>query len=228
MLPTSLQLAMFDLAGTTVNDRIEGIPLMILGMMRAFAKQGIELTPEQIKPHRGKKKMEAVQTLLREYAPRLPQDADQIAATIYMNFIQELENSLPYVTEMEGATEIFQALKTRGVCVGVGSGFPTHIVEQLVSQLGWKEQGLIDYVGSAESVGAGRPDPKMIQDAMQKFGITDPRRVVKVGDTVVDIQEGKNAGVWTIAVLTGSHAEETLMAAEPDHILPSILELRWE
>ena len=71
----------------------------------------------------------------------------------------------------------------------------------------------------------GRPDPRMIHDAMQRLSITDARQVVKIGDTVVDIQEGRNAGVWTLAVLTGSQTETQLVAAEPDYILPSIREL---
>ena len=32
-----------------------------------------------------------------------------------------------------------------------------------------------------------------------------PRSVVKVGDTVVDMQEGRNAGAWSVGILTGSN-----------------------
>ena len=60
---------------------------------------------------------------------------------------------------------------------------------------------------------------------MERLGITDGRKVVKIGDTVVDVQEGKNAGAWTVAVLTGSQTEAQLMAAAPDYILSSIREL---
>jgi len=67
----------------------------------------------------------------------------------------------------------------------------------------------------------------MIHEAMQRLGVVDARQVVKIGDTVVDIHEGKNAGVWTIAVLTGSQTEDQLRAAKPDYILPSIRELPW-
>ena len=100
------------------------------------------------------------------------------------------------------------------------------VVQAIASQLGWLDEGLLDYVGSAEQIGVGRPNPKMIHDAMQRLGITDGLAVVKIGDTVVDVQEGKNAGVWTVAVLTGSQTESQLMAAAPDYILSSIRELR--
>ena len=52
MLPSSLQLAMFDMAGTTVNDKVGGYPLMIISMIRAFADHGIALAPDLINTHR--------------------------------------------------------------------------------------------------------------------------------------------------------------------------------
>ena len=61
MLSQSIQLAMFDMAGTTVNDKVDGYPLMIISMMRAFAKHGIELFPDAINRHRGREKSEAIQ-----------------------------------------------------------------------------------------------------------------------------------------------------------------------
>ncbi|MCH8289640.1 HAD-IA family hydrolase [Candidatus Poribacteria bacterium] len=222
MRPASLQLAMFDMAGTTVNDRVEGIPLMILSMTRAFASHDIRLTSELINRHRGKEKLEAIQTLLQENSSLPSDEIDRISAIIYRDFVQELESNLRDVSEIDGASETFQYLKSRGIFVGVGSGFPARVVEAIVSQLGWRENGLVDYVGSAEQVGVGRPNPKMIHDAMQQLGVTKPQKVVKIGDTIVDIQEGKNADVWTIAVLTGSQTEEQLMTVQPDYILSSI------
>ena len=222
MQPASLQLAMFDMAGTTVNDRVEGIPLMILSMTRAFASHDIRLTSELINRHRGKEKLEAIQTLLQENSSLPSDEIDRVSAIIYRDFVQELESNLRDVSEIDGASETFQYLKSRGIFVGVGSGFPARVVEAIVSQLGWRENGLVDYVGSAEQVGVGRPNPKMIHDAMQQLGVTKPQKVVKIGDTIVDIQEGKNADVWTIAVLTGSQTEEQLMTVQPDYILSSI------
>ena len=83
----------------------------------------------------------------------------------------------------------------------------------------------MDYFSSAEEVGAGRPSPAMIQDAMAMLGVDDPRLVVKVGDTAMDVQEGKNAGVWTVAVLSGTQGRERLAEGEPDAILPGVGDL---
>ena len=226
MLPQPIQLAMFDMAGTTVNDKVDGHPLMVISMMRAFAKHGIELAPNLINKHRGKQKSEAIQTLLREVAELSPADVERVGDGVYRDFLHELESNLSSISEIDGTTELFRHLKSKDIHIGVGSGFPMQIVQAIVCQLGWLDKGLLDYVGSAEQVGVGRPNPKMIHDAMQQLSITDGQKVVKIGDTVVDVQEGKNAGAWTVAVLTGSQTEAQLMAAAPDYILSSIRELR--
>ena len=226
MLPQPIQLAMFDMAGTTVNDKVDGHPLMVISMMRAFAKHGIELVPDVINKHRGKQKSEAIQTLLKEVVELSPADAERVGDGVYRDFLYELERDLSSISEIDGATELFRHLRSKDIHIGVGSGFPMQVVQAIISRLGWLDKGLLDYVGSAEQVGVGRPNPKMIHDAMQQLSITDGRKVIKIGDTVVDVQEGKNAGAWTVAVLTGSQTEAQLMAAVPDYILSSIRELR--
>ena len=226
MLPQPIQLAMFDMAGTTVNDKVDGHPLMVISMMRAFAKHGIELAPDAINKHRGKQKSEAIQTLLNEVTELSPADAECVGDNVYHDFLHELESNLSSISEIDGATELFRHLKSKDIYVGVGSGFPMQVVQAIISQLGWLDEGLLDYVGSAEQIGVGRPNPKMIHDAMERLNITDGSKVVKIGDTVVDIQEGKNAGAWTVAVLTGSQTEPQLRAAGPDYILSSVRELR--
>lgn len=52
--------------------------------------------------------------------------------------------------------------------------------------------------------GHGRPYPYMMFRNMEALGVTDTRRVAKVGDTVSDIREGKNAGCISIGVIEGS------------------------
>src|SRR5262249_48058679 len=64
-----------------------------------------------------------------------------------------------------------------------------------------------------------RPKPWMIFRLMEELDVCPPAAVVKVGDTVPDIEEGRNAGAWSVGVThTGSEvgctAEE--FAALPD------------
>lgn len=62
----------------------------------------------------------------------------------------------------------------------------------------------------------------MIFDIMAKFSVKDPKNVVKVGDTEVDILEGKNAGAWTVGVLSGTQPRKRLAALQPDFLVESI------
>lgn len=52
--------------------------------------------------------------------------------------------------------------------------------------------------------GMGRPYPYMIFRNMEELNVSAVDKVIKVGDTISDIREGKNAGVFTIGILEGS------------------------
>lgn len=52
--------------------------------------------------------------------------------------------------------------------------------------------------------GKGRPYPYMMFRNIEALGVTSVTEVAKAGDTVSDIKEGKNAGVFTIGVIEGS------------------------
>jgi len=61
---------------------------------------------------------------------------------------------------------------------------------------------------------------------MQRAGIDDAKKVVKIGDTEVDVNEGKNAGcLFSIAVTTGAFTKEQLAAYSPDFIIDDLKEL---
>ena len=66
----------------------------------------------------------------------------------------------------------------------------------------------------------------MIQTLMERSGVEDPNEVVKVGDTEVDINEGRNAGcALVVAVTTGAFTREQLNACHPDHIIDDLSQL---
>ena len=50
----------------------------------------------------------------------------------------------------------------------------------------------------------GRPYPYMIFQNLIKLEIMNVKEAVKIGDTIVDIEEGRNAGVWSVGVIEGS------------------------
>jgi phosphonatase-like hydrolase len=215
-------MVLFDLAGTTVRDGQPGTSLVVAALCTTLESAGVHVQPDAIMVHRGKDKRDTIRELLRENGAHV---SDAEVGTLLNRFSGLLEAALSEFTEIPGTTETFAFLHERGIRVGVGSGFPQELVDRLVTRFQWQKRGLIDYAASTETTGAGRPDPRMIQQAMARFQIRDSRAVLKVGDTVVDIEEGKNAGAWTAAVLSGTQSGETLQAAGPDFILGSVFEL---
>lgn len=80
---------------------------------------------------------------------------------------------------------------------------------------------------TADDVKNSRTAPDMIYVAMKKCGISNAKEVAKVGDSIVDIEEGKFAGCGlTFGVTTGAHTVDQLNTAAPDFIIHSLLELK--
>jgi phosphoglycolate phosphatase-like HAD superfamily hydrolase len=124
------------------------------------------------------------------------------------------------------------------VFIALGSGFPLEVTQAIAGHFGWTTSGLVDYVTCGEAAGAGRPQPHMLHCALQAAGLLPPGspvhqvwpdfaydQVLKVGDTVQDVAEGRNVGALTVAVASGTQSTRTLEAAGPAAVLPSVAEL---
>ena len=62
---------------------------------------------------------------------------------------------------------------------------------------------------------------------MDKLNIKDGKTVIKVGNSTIDIEEGRNAGcIHNIGVTTGAHSQSELLTAKPDCILDDIYALK--
>jgi phosphonoacetaldehyde hydrolase len=62
-----------------------------------------------------------------------------------------------------------------------------------------------DAIVCPDEVPAGRPYPWMCYENAIRLGVYPMQALVKVGDTLPDIEEGLNAGMWTVGLsLTGN------------------------
>jgi phosphonatase-like hydrolase len=126
------------------------------------------------------------------------------------------------VKEMDGTSQVFTHLKKQGLWVALNTGYSAMQKNIIIEKLGWKQQGLIDYAISASEVERGRPAPDMIK----KFNVENPGVIMKVGDTVNDILEGKNAGCGkVIGVSYGAGKPEDLSKNGADNIIDHLSEL---
>ncbi|MDZ4810046.1 MAG: HAD hydrolase-like protein [Bacteroidota bacterium] len=218
----SIKLAVFDMAGTTVDDK----NFVAQAFQKAFANQGIEIEAEHANPLMGYHKPLAIQMMLEKIG--VDPDAEFIEE-IHADFENEMMDfyeTAPEVKTMPGAEDFFLLLKERGVRVALNTGFSKNIADVIVERFQWKEKGLVDdYIGSNE-VEMGRPYTFMIAELMKRAGVQDPNEVAKIGDTTVDIEEGINAGCrYVIGVTTGACKEEDLRQMNPTHIIHHLSEL---
>ena len=192
-----VELVIFDMAGTTVDDVIDGVPLVLKSYDDAFRRYGVEVPMEVLNEQRG----------------------------IFDSFVGVLMANTGRVREMPGASEAFRSLRESGVKVALNTGFPREVAEGIIESLGWERDGLVDSWVCSEMVGKSRPDPAMILELMKRFSVEDPRRVVKVDDTAKGIEEGLNAEAITLGVLTGTQSKERLETANPAEVIPSVTQI---
>ena len=129
----------------------------------------------------------------------------------------------PSVHEVKGASQVFERLKRSGVRVALDTGFSRSIARVILDRLSWAQTELIDATICSDEVPRGRPHPDMIFQLMDQLGVTDARAVVKVGDTPVDLEQGRRAGCGlVIGVLGGTHTREQLELYPHSHLIDTI------
>jgi phosphonatase-like hydrolase len=217
------ELVIFDLAGTTVEDRGQ-VPDAFAA---ALADYGVTVTPDQIRRVRGASKRQAV---LQFIPPG--EDRAAIAAAAYTAFLKHLTRRYAGegVREIGGAGAVFRRLRASGIRVGLNTGFDREITTYLLAALGW-EAGVVDGVVCGDDVAHGRPAPDLILALMRAVGLRDVQRVASVGDTILDLEAGARAGVgWNIGVLSGAHDRLALESAPHTHLLDSVADVPgiWE
>ena len=220
MKKLDLDFILFDLIGTTITDTNNGSSLIIDCFQEAFAQNGYNISHEVLNQQRGKRKREAIEHIL--VTANLEK---ALANQIYTTFIALLNQNVAAFSEIEGVSELFQFLQERNLKIGIGSGLPMVFMKRLLLHLDWDANNFA-YIGSSDDLVAGRPDPIMIFEAMQKLELTDASRILKIGDTRVDVEEGKNAKAITAMVLTGTQDATALGAIQPDYIWSSVKEVR--
>lgn len=226
-----IEAVIFDWAGTTVDY---GCFAPVQVFTEVFRNAGVEPTMEEVREPMGMLKWAHIRTMLElpriktEWGKRYgrdPQDAD--ADRLYESYepsllkiLDQYSDPKPYVKETVAE------LRNRGIRIGSTTGYTDvmmDIVAPKAKELGYEP----DCWFSPDSTGGmGRPYPYMIFKNMEALKVSSVDRVIKAGDTISDIREGKNAGVFTIGILEGSsliglarEEFEALPAAEKESVL---------
>ena len=218
----STRLVVLDMAGTTVTDD----DAVAISFQNAFLQNGVMISVEEVKPLMGYTKRVAIEKVLEMNHVKYD---TQLVENIHNDFIDDMIQHYhlsPDVRPAPYAEELLTWLKEKGIRVALNTGFPKEIADVIVGRFQWMEKNLVDEYIASDEVEQGRPFPFMIEQLMRSGGITDSKEVVKVGDTEVDINEGRNAGCGiVVAVTSGAFTRDQLRRYQPDHIIDTLKEL---
>ncbi|MDI9497796.1 MAG: phosphonoacetaldehyde hydrolase [Bacillota bacterium] len=199
----------FDWAGTTVDY---GSFAPIEAFMEAFRRHGIEPSLEEVRQPMGMAKRDHVRTVLE--SRRLAAEwlklhgravhEDDVEA-IYRESERQLLALLPrYAEPKPHVVEAVGLLRDRGIKIGSTTGY-TDAMMKIVVPAACRAGYCPDaWVTPDSTEKLGRPWPFMIFENMKRLRILSVDQVIKVGDTIADMKEGRNAGVVTVGVLEGS------------------------
>jgi len=142
---------------------------------------------------------------------------------IYRTFLPlQIERVAAHADLIPGVLETTHALRARGLKIGSTTGYPRQVMERLM--LAAEDRGYVpDCTVCADDLEAGaRPGPWMALQCVLDLKAVRVAHCVKVDDTLPGIEEGLNAGMWTVGLaLSGSPAGLTLaqyQSASPDQL----------
>ncbi len=218
-----LKAAIFDWAGTTVDY---GCRAPAGAFQELFREHGVEATIAQAREPMGMHKRDHIATMLAmpalsaqwEKAHSAPYTDEDVEA-LFQKFIPLQLAALPnFVDVIPGVVETVDALRKRGMKIGATTGYNEEMMA-MCQKAAAKAGYVPDVTVAVTQVPAGRPAPWMAVKAAMELQVFPFESIVKVGDTVTDVLEGLNAGMWTIGVTkTGNEVglSEAEVAALPE------------
>lgn len=217
-----IELAVFDMAGTTIDDH----GLVYQALRGSVEETGASVAQPDLQLWMGTDKVTAINALMRLGGIEPAGEAVHAAFARFRALLAESYAGKPPIA-LPGVESALQMLRGRGIKIALTTGFDDEVAYPLLDSLGWSvgPDELLDAVVTTTDVRAGRPAPYMIHRAMEHTGTQDVRSVLSAGDTLVDVQAANQGGVLSVGVLTGSLCAEDFAAVRPDYVLASAAEV---
>lgn len=218
-----LKATILDWAGTVVDY---GCCAPVVAFVEIFKRRGVPISVEEARGPMGIHKRAHILQLTQlasiaqrwqEVHGRKPTEDD--VDGMFQAFVPTLLEILPdYCTPIPGVLDAVAAFRERGLRLGSSTGYTREMMD-VVAPEAEKHGYAPDCVVCSSDVPAGRPAPWMAFKNAMALGVYPMAAIVKIGDTVPDVHEGLNAGMWTIALAqTGNEvglSEPQIAALEP-------------
>jgi phosphonoacetaldehyde hydrolase len=199
-----IRAVMLDWAGTTVDH---GSIAPVLALTTLFAKHGITLSMEDARRDMGLLKRDHIQAILtlpnvrsewHTIFGKEPGKEDVLRLFDEFGPLQ-MEIITQHSQLIEGVADVVSTWQNRGILIGSTTGYTREMLAPVLAQAaagGYRPDASV----CPDEVGAGRPAPWMVARNAQLLNVYPPSSCVKIGDTISDIEEGRNAGMWTIGL----------------------------
>jgi phosphonoacetaldehyde hydrolase len=204
-----VQAVLLDWAGTTMDF---GCVAPAVVFVEVFERQAVPITMEEARAPMGAHKrvhiqkitqLDAVRRRWQEAHGRLPTDDDVDA--MFEAFVPlQLECLSTYSQLIPGTLEAVAALRQRGIRIGSTTGYTTEMTAinlRDAERQGYKPDSTV----SASEMPAGRPYPFMCLQNAINLQVDCVAACVKVDDTIPGVEEGLNAGMWSIGLATSGN-----------------------
>lgn len=210
-----IEAVLLDWAGTTMDF---GCMAPAVVFVEVFRRKKVPITMEEARAPMGAHKrvhiqriseLDSVRRRWQETHGRPPNDDD--VSAMFKEFVPlQLECLSKYSGLIPGTLEAVAALRARGIKIGSTTGYLAEMMK--INQADAKRQGYEpDATVCAADVPAGRPYPYMCLQNIIQLGVSTVQACVKIDDTVPGVEEGLNAGMWTIGLaISGNEVGLTL------------------
>jgi phosphonoacetaldehyde hydrolase len=199
-----IKAVIFDWAGTLVDY---GSRAPMGAFVETFAEFGVEITIPEARGPMGMAKrphIAALCALPRVRAAwatrhgRAPDEND--IDELYKVFVpKNVAVAESYADAIPGAAETLEALRRRGIRIGSSTGYTREIMARILPRAA--AQGIApDSLVCTGDTPDGRPSPLMFWKGLTELNVWPAWRAVKVDDTTVGVEEGLNAGAWSVGV----------------------------
>jgi phosphonoacetaldehyde hydrolase len=199
-----LQAVIFDWAGTTVDH---GCIAPALVFVEVFQRRGVNIEVSQARAPMGLNKRDHLWAILhmppiaerwRDVYGRPAEEADVDA--MYAEFLPlQVECVRRYADPIPGVVDVITELRKRGIRIGSDTGYSQEIMDALIpaaTAAGFEPDCMV----CSSDVPQGRPAPWMALENARRLNVYPFSGIVKVDDTPPGIEEGLNAGMWTVGV----------------------------
>lgn len=199
-----LKAVVFDWAGTTV-DHGSRAPAIVF--QEIFRRRGVEITAAQAREPMGMAKRDhiaaiaAIPEVAHAWTSKFGRPCgDAEVDAMYAEFLPLQKEVLrEHCTVIEGVPEAVAACRRMELKIGSSTGYTRELMAVVTAAA--KGQGYEpDCVFCAEDAPRGRPAPFLLFEAAKRLDVYPMWSIVKVDDTPVGIEAGRNAGCWTVGI----------------------------